>query len=201
APPATRFRHCVVDEDTLARPDSRHEEIAIATVLEEFFLQPLIVGVIAFILILRLLDSRIDDGYQLYSLTTELVAQALRVRKPFLVEGEDPIAVHVIDVEMHDVERQVAPAIFVHNFFDHRVGVITPATLLIAECPKRRQRHVPGEIGVAAENLFDRWTIKEVVVHLAAFSAEPCTLLRRLAEVEITPIAVVEENSVSSAAL
>src|ERR1044072_7632905 len=102
---------------------------------------------------------------------------------------------------MHDVERQVAFAILVHHFFNHRVGIITPATLLIAERPERRQRHVAREIGVTPENLLDRWTMEEVVVHLAAFSAKPRALLRRLPEIKIAAITVVEKDAVSDAAL
>src|SRR6185369_3279719 len=201
APPASRFRHREVNENALARPDFRHKEIAIATVLEKLLLYSLIVRVIAFVLILRLLDSRIDDRYDLHTLATELVSQTFRSRKSFLVESEDAITVHVIDVEMYDVEREVATAILVHDFFDHRVRVVTPPTLLVAECPQRRQRHMSGQVCVAAEDLLNRWTVKKVIVHLAAFSAKPRALLRRFAEIEIAAIAVVEENSVSDAAL
>ena len=101
-----------------------------------------------------MLYARIDDRYELHSLTTEFVGETFRIGKPFLIEREDPIAVHVIDVEMNDVEWQISFAILVYNFFNHRVGIVTPAALLIAESPKRRQRHVARQVSVAAEDLF-----------------------------------------------
>src|SRR4029078_85349 len=95
APPASRFRHCEVDENALARPDFRHKEIAITTVLGKILLYSLIVRVIAFVLILRLLDSRIDDRYDLHTLATELVSQHFRIGKSLLVDSEDGITCHV----------------------------------------------------------------------------------------------------------
>jgi len=157
--------------------------------------------VITLVLVGRMLDAGIDDRHDLHTLTSQLVGECFRIGKSFLIESEDAITVHVVDVEMHYVERQVALAILVHNFFNHRIRIVAPATLLIAERPERRHRHVAREVRVAAEDLFDRWTVEEVVVHLAAFSTEPSALLRRFAEIEIAAIAVVEEYSVSDAAL
>ena len=45
-----------------------------------------------------------------------------------------------IDVEMNGVKRQIAFAVLAHNFFDERIGVITPAALLVSQGPHRRQR-------------------------------------------------------------
>ena len=42
---------------------------------------------------------------------------------------------------------------------------------------------------------------EKIVVQLAAFGAKPGALLRRLAEIEIAAIAVVEKDAVSDAAL
>ena len=162
APPAARFRQSVIDKHTVARPDSRHKQIAIATALEVVFLQALIEGVIAS----RCQLSRfgcLTPGSTIVTTFTPCrpVSRSSALdRKRSLIEGEDAIAVHVIDVEMNHVERQIAFAILVHNFFDHRVGIIAPAALLITQRPERRQRHVAGEIGITAEDLFDRWPIE-----------------------------------------
>ena len=58
-----------------------------------------------------------------------------------------------------------------------------------------------GEVRVAAKNLFNRRAVEEVVVHLAAFSAKPRALLRRLPEVKIAAIAVIEKDPVGNPAL
>ena len=106
-----------------------------------------------------------------------------------------------MNVEVDDVKRKIALAILPHYLFDNRFRIVAVATLLHAERPKRRQRHVPGQISIAVENLFDRWPIEQIVVKFAAFRSEPNAFLRQAAEVEIAPIAVIKEDSVGRAVL
>ena len=99
--------------------------------LKKVFLQTFIICVVA-LLGWLMLDAWIDDRYHPNSLTTEFVREAFWIGKPFLIECEDSVSTHVIDVEIHDVEWQISFAILVYNFFNHRVGIVTPAALLIA---------------------------------------------------------------------
>ena len=62
---------------------------------------------------------------------------------------------------MNDVERQIVFAIFADNFFNHRVGIIAPATLLVPQRPQWRHRHVPGEVRVAIQNLLERGSVEK----------------------------------------
>ena len=146
-------------------------------------------------------DARIDNRHQLDSPPSEFFTERFRIWKTRRIEREHAIPEHVIDIEMNHVQRQIVFAILPRDFFDHRVGIVAPAALLIAQCPHRRQWHVTGQIRVAAENLFDRWAIEEVVVELTAFRAKPDPLLRRMAEVEVAAITVVEKDPVRGAAL
>src|SRR5205085_5862512 len=74
--------------------------------------------------------------------------------------------------------------------------IITVATLLNAERPERRQRHVSSKVGIAAHNLFDRGAVEEIIVQLAAFSPKPNAFLRQPAKIEIAAITVVEKHAV-----
>src|ERR1043165_8225262 len=103
APPASRLGNRVVNKHTLTRPDARHKQISVATMLEKVFLQSLIECVIALVFVRRVLDARIDDRYHLHTLSREFVGERLRIWKAVFVEGEDAVAVHVIDVEMDHV--------------------------------------------------------------------------------------------------
>src|SRR6266699_5001754 len=100
---------------------------------------------------------------------------------------------------MNYIQRQISLAILFYNLLHHFIGVVTPATLLITERPSWRQRHVPRKVGVTAENLLNRWSIKEIVIELAALGAKPYALLRTVAKVEVAAIAIVKKNSVSRA--
>src|SRR5437016_13509128 len=101
-----------------------------------------------------------------------------------------------MDVEVDDVKRKIALTVLPHHFFDDRFRIVTIATLLHAQRPKRRHRHMAGQISIAAENLFHRWPIEKIVVKFATFRSEPNAFLRQAAELELAPIPVINEDSV-----
>src|SRR5882672_3194092 len=114
-----------------------------------------------------MLNTGIDDRYYFYALLAEFLCQAFRIRKSFSVESENAIPAHVIDVEMNYVQRQIALAILAHHSFNHCVGVVTPAALLIAQRPQRRQRHVTGKVGIPADDFLDRGPTEQIIIQLA----------------------------------
>src|SRR5207247_8224930 len=117
------------------------------------------------------------------------------------IPGEQAVALLVMNVQIQHVKRQVVLSILAHYFFRYSLRVIAPAALLIAQRPHRRQRHVTGQLPVAAQNLFHRGPPEEVVVHLAAFGRKRGVLLSRLAEIEVRAVAIVEKDSISLSAL
>src|SRR3989442_4929147 len=148
-----------------------------------------------------ILNARIDNYDGLDAPLAESFSQALRIGKSTRVEREHAIFMHVMNVEVDDVKRKIALAVLPHHFFDDRFRIVTVATLLHAQRPKRRHRHMAGQIGIAAKNLFDRWPIEKIVVKFAAFRPKPNAFLRQAAELEIATIAVIKEDSVGQAVL
>src|SRR6185436_17817683 len=142
-------------------------------------------------------DTRIDDRNEFDTLSRKFFTQRLWIRETGSIPGEHAIALHVVNIKMNDVEWQSVFAILADNFFNHRVGIRAPAALLVTQRPQWRHGHVPGEVRVSIQNLLERRSVEEVIVQLAALGAKPNTLLRRFAEVEITPIAVIEKDAVS----
>ena len=57
------------------------------------------------------------------------------------------------------------------------------------------------EIGVSIQDLLDRRSGEKVVVQFATFSAEPDTVLRQSAKIEIAAIAIVEKDPVRASLL
>ena len=106
-----------------------------------------------------------------------------------------------MDIEINDIQRKITLTILPHHVFDDGLRIITVAALLHAQRPERRQRHVPGEISIPVEYLFDRRPIEEVVVKLAAFRSKPDAFLRQPPEIEIASIAVIKKDSVGPAFL
>src|SRR5687768_8627031 len=123
APPAARVGQGVINKHTLARPHARHKEVSIAATLEVVLLESLFENEITFGVTRGprlVLHTRIDDRHEFDSLLRELVSERFGIRKTLLIESEHAIAAHVIDVEMHHVERQIAFAILAHDFLDRK---------------------------------------------------------------------------------
>src|SRR5207249_11997972 len=84
------------------------------------------------------LEAQVDDRHHLETLGGQRVEQALWLRETLGVEGEVPISIHVMDVEMNHVGGDAAPAEFAREIGDHRTGVIAVAALMVAQRPARR---------------------------------------------------------------
>jgi hypothetical protein len=102
---------------------------------------------------------------------------------------------------MQDIQRQVFGPVAAHDFLRCRIRIVAPAALLIPQRPLRRHGQVAGKIGVASQDLLDRRTLEEVVIHLAALGGERHMVRRFGGEVEMRAITVIEENTVRFAGL
>src|SRR5208283_5193286 len=137
----------------------------------------------------------------LYTLVSQPGRERSGVGKALRIPGEDTVAVHVVNVEMKNVQRQVIGAIAGDNLLGDLVREIAPAALLIAQRPLRGHGQMAGQIGVTAQDSADRGAPEEVVIHLAAVGGEDDGTLQIGAEIEMSAKAVVEEDAVGSAVL
>src|SRR5207248_10651636 len=98
--------------------------------------------------------------------------------KSIRIEREHAMTIHVMNVEVDHIEGQIALTILAHDAFDHRIRIVTVATLLNSQRPERHHGHMAREISVAGQNLLDRWTVEKIIVQLADFGAKPDSHLR-----------------------
>src|SRR5438094_714572 len=61
-------------------------------------------------IVLVYFDSRVDDRDQLHTECIQLAYQSGRIREPLRIPGEDPIFIHVVDVEIDGIEGNAALA-------------------------------------------------------------------------------------------
>src|SRR4029078_2259822 len=127
------------------------------------------------------------------------VRQSFRIRKALRVESKNSIAVHVVNVEIDHIQRQISFAILSYYFLNYQCWIVTVTTLLRAQSPQWWERHITSQISVAMQNVFDRRPVEKVVVHLAALGTKPNSLLRQPAKVEVAAVTIVKENSVGCA--
>ena len=148
------------------------------------------------------LDARIDDRHRMESVLVQLREHLLRLRKGLWRPGEDAIAVHVVDIEIDHVGRDLLLAERACDLADLVLRHVRIARLLITERPQRRQCGAPGQLGVGAQHL--RGTAlgaagEHVVVELAAGRTETETRCVGHSHVEMRAPGIVEEHAVARA--
>ena len=146
-------------------------------------------------------NVEVSDGDQMEMLLAEIGDQRGKIREGSWIDGEGPILVLVIDVQIKHVGRNLVRAKAVGDLPDFGFRSIAIARLLEAKRPEWRQWRCSSEVGICLENLFRRGAVDQVVVEWAALSAKGIGVTRLLAEVEPSAPGVVEEEPVTAAAI
>jgi hypothetical protein len=114
------------------------------------------------------------------------------------VPREHPVAVHVVDVEVERVARDVALA----EAGRHRAQLVrarvAPARLLVAERPQRRHRRAACERRVAVEHVARRRPAEDVVDEVTARGLVHDALRIGLGEVDLDARGAVEQQPVGA---
>src|SRR5215203_2396719 len=195
SPPLARLGVGEVGEGAHAWPNDVVVLLALARLAVKIPLPSL--GVYGVVLVH--LHAGIDDGDHPEALLPQVGDQAPRVGEAVLVPGEDPVALHVVDVQVDNIARDVplpeTTRDLAHLFLVH-VGV---AALLIPQSPQRRHRGAARELGVAVDYLPWGRPTEDVVHDGPTLSPVVGAVLIFQREVELYPVGVVEEEAVGLA--
>ncbi|HEX6552011.1 MAG TPA: hypothetical protein VF026_04560 [Ktedonobacteraceae bacterium] len=191
-PPLTYIRPRVIGEDRVIGPDVAMEYRAVGPADEHVALHPCPVDPVIGID----LHAGIDDRHDAEAIAVQIGEQRLRIGEAPRVPCKDAIAVHVVDVQVYGIARDVARAKLGRQLAHHRLRRIAPAALVVAQRPPRRQRHRPQQRAEALAHLLRRRPVDHVVVELAALGLhQPGAGLPR-SNIEATAPGVIEEDAV-----
>src|SRR5215212_4504991 len=195
APPLARLGVGEVREGAHAGPDGIVVLIPIARLAVQVFVPAICIDGV----VLVHFHSGVYDSNDAKALLAEVGDQTLRVGEAVPVPGEDPVAVHVVDVEVDDVAGDVplpeTAGDLAHLFFVH-VGV---TALLVSDAPQRRHRGAARELGVAVHDFLRGWPAEDVVDDRATLGPVVGAVFALQREVELDPVGVVEEESLGPA--
>ena len=99
----------------------------------------------------------------------EFSNHAGEIWKVRLVDGEWPIVLLIVDVEVDGIDRDMIGAQAARHLQHSRLRVIAVAGLLVAQRPQRWQRRRPGQPGIGLHDLFRRRSIEKVLVQRTVF--------------------------------
>lgn len=71
-----------------------------------------------------------------------------------LIDCEDHLPIHVLEVRPEDIQRNVVFIVLAHYLADHGEGFVAPAALMMSETPKRRNVASADIFMVALEDFF-----------------------------------------------
>ena len=142
-PPRAHLRTREVGKMTGAWPHVALKEFAVSSLHEVVPCPALVVDEVA----LLGFHTGVDHVNTLEMLLMQIVVQPARIGESVGVEGKDAVAIHIVDVHPDDIRRDVVFSEQVGDLHDTAVRIVGMATLVIAQRPQRRQRHVPGKVG------------------------------------------------------
>ena len=93
----------------------------------------------------------VDDHHQTHTLGGQLVRQLRHVREVLVIDGEDAVLVHELDVEMDGAQWQVPVAEPGRDGPDLIGGRIAPARLVVPEGPPGWKGRASGQLRVALD--------------------------------------------------
>jgi len=111
-------------------------------------------------------DSGVKDRHHAEAVSPQIGDQLFGILESRGMPSENAIAVHVINVEVNHIARNLALAKFFSQFANLRVAFVSPATLVVAQCSARRQRMCAEQLGDAFTHFTWSRSVENVVTHL-----------------------------------
>src|SRR5918998_5617055 len=101
---------------------------------------------------------------------SEVEGEFVRVGEAFVVPGKDAVAVHVVDVEVDHVARDIVLAEATGNLAHLDLVHVAVAALLVTQRPQGRHRGAASELCVAVQDVPRGRAAEDVVDEVTALS-------------------------------
>ena len=98
------------------------------------------------------LDAWVDHGEDLEPLFVQPGDHQARLGKALSIPGKAAIVVHIMDIQVDHVTRELAAAKLLCHFQHALLRIVAPARLVEAKRPQRRKGHAPGDLGVGGQD-------------------------------------------------
>ena len=122
--------------------------------------------------------------------------EVLKIREGFFVDCKVLVALHVVDVEVNAVKRNICPVVVYDHILDSFGVVIAPAALLVAECPERRNVALTDDFAELADYLNGLVLLDDVDVKVRPVDRDLGGVGFCVADIPADPGGEVDENAV-----
>ena len=132
--PCARLVIQQIREMRIPRPHSRYEVASVFTPAEVAVLDAFLVHIVAFLH----LDARVDDGNQPDILIFHFLNKFRKVREIFFVQCKILEILHIVDIHVDHVQRNIIFPISLHYMAEIILRLITPSALAKTKSISRR---------------------------------------------------------------
>ena len=191
AEPAAHLGIQKIRERAHARPNACLKVGAVRLFAEIALFRSLVIDGIADLLF----DAGVDDRDQVNALRALVLHIFRKMRKRVCVDGKVLVGVHVVNIEIHAVQRNTYRVITADHVV-HRLGVgVAPAALLIAERPLGRQIALADSGAEGADDLARLFPVYQIDGKILALDRDLCLVCGRIAQIPADARRKVDEQA------
>ena len=191
-PPVSHFFPAKIREYRFARPYFIHINISLGVFCKIAFFNTFLIHEIAVLF----LCSRIDNRHRLETKLFHFVTKHAFFIIIFFVPCKHFEIVHVVNIQMNDIARNLQFAIFLCNFHDILCGCVAPAGLMIAQCPKLWQRCSSSKVCIIFDDLCHGLSAKNVIIQISVIRTITEIFLRLFSKIQIAVERIVKEQTI-----
>ena len=173
------------------RPHTGDKRGAILIRAEVAVFQPFLVHIIPVLD----LDARINDGHKADALGLHLGGKVCKMWEAFLVHRKVLVALHVINVQHHGIQRHIAGAVIGHDLANLVLVHVTPAALGVAEGPFRRNVAAPHQLAELVHNVGQAFALYDVEIVIFLSHCDPQGVKVGVAAVKSNLTGVVDKKA------
>ncbi|MNV33330.1 hypothetical protein D3C71_1246950 [compost metagenome] len=142
------------------------------------------------------LNTRIDHHHGFKTIIGQIADHIFRIGEILLIPGKTAVPFHVIDIKVNSITWNLSLPKLLSNLPDIRFGIIAPATLVVTNCPQRRQVMRTCQRMITTDNIDNMRTVDIVVLQFPTFGPKACFSGIFGSEIKIRFKGIVKENAV-----
>ena len=119
------------------------------------------------------LDARINDGHKADAVGFHLGGKVCKMREALLVHRKVLVALHVINVQHHGIQRHIAGAVIGYDLADLVLVHVAPAALGVAEGPFGRNIAAPHQLAELVYNVGQAFALNDIEIVIFLGHGDP----------------------------
>ena len=142
------------------------------------------------------LYARVNHHNGMKTLRIELINHVFWIGKIFLVPSKNAPTVHVIDVQIKAIARNLKRPKLVRHLMHTLLRIIRPSALMKTQSPHRGQFRNASQCMIILRHVEHRWAKKEIKIEFATIGRHGQKIFFAFAKIKFCSVTVVKKNAI-----